>query len=62
MFTLFILLSLNFQTYHRSKLHRKPFAAKQHKIEIKEKILEIHEESHQIYGVPKITQELHKEE
>lgn len=39
---------------------RTPSAQDQRKIEIKEKIKEIYEASHQIYGAPKITRELHK--
>ena len=45
--------------YH-SWLKPTPSANEQRKIKIKERIQEIHEESHQIYGAPKITRELHK--
>lgn len=45
---------------YRAWLNRIPSEAAQRKICIKEKIQELHRESHQIYGAPKITRELHK--
>ena len=42
-------------------IHRKPSKQKIRKEEIPKRIEEIHEESHQIYGAPKITVELRKE-
>lgn len=45
--------------YHAWR-NRIPSQASQRKIRIKEKIQELHQESHQIYGAPKITEELHK--
>lgn len=45
--------------YH-AWLNRTPSDATQRKIRIMEKIRELHKESHQIYGAPKITRELHK--
>lgn len=41
--------------------NRKPSNAEQHRNHIKEKIKEIYDDSHQNYGAPKITQELHKQ-
>lgn len=45
--------------YH-AWLNRIPSDATQRKIRIMEKIRELHKESYQIYGAPKITRELHK--
>lgn len=45
----------------RCWLTRKPSNTKKRKTKIKEEIKEIHKESHEIYGAPKITQELRKE-
>lgn len=45
--------------YHAWK-NRAPSCAQQRKIKIKEKIQQIHEESHQIYGAPKIADKLRK--
>lgn len=42
-------------------LNRKPSNMEKHKNKIKEEIKEIHKESHEIYGAPKITRELRKE-
>lgn len=41
--------------------NRKPSDAEHHRNRIKEKIKEIYDDSHQNYGAPKITQELHKQ-
>lgn len=41
-------------------LNRVPSESTQRKIRIKEKIQKLHDESHQIYGAPKIARELHK--
>lgn len=46
--------------YH-AWLNRIPSDATQRKIHIKVKIQELHNESHQIYGAPKIARELHKQ-
>ena len=40
---------------------RKPSNMEQHRNQIKEKIQKIYDDSHQNYGAPKITQELHKQ-
>ena len=40
---------------------RKPSNTEQKRNRIKEKIKEIYDDSHQNYGAPKITQELHKQ-
>lgn len=40
---------------------RKPSNTEQHRNQMKEKIKEIYDDSHQNYGAPKITQELHKQ-
>ncbi len=45
--------------YH-AWLNRVPTLTKQRKIHLKEKIKAVHNASYQIYGAPKITQELHK--
>ena len=45
----------------RCWLNRKPSNTKKRKNKIKEEIKEIHKESHEIYGAPKITRELRKE-
>lgn len=45
--------------YH-AWLHRSPSSRQRKKMRIKEEIKKIHNESHQIYGAPKITKELHK--
>lgn len=45
---------------YRAFLHRKPSASQQRKEAIKETIKQIHDDSHQNYGAPKITQELRK--
>lgn len=44
--------------YH-AWLNRIPSESAQRKIYIKEKIQQLHDESHQIYGAPKITKQLH---
>lgn len=46
---------------YRAWQKRKPSFKQRHKIKIKEKIQQIYEESHQIYGAPKITDKLHKD-
>ena len=45
---------------YRAFLHRKPSASQQRKEAIKESIKQIHDDSKQNYGAPKITQELRK--
>ena len=45
---------------YRAFLHRKPSASQQRKEAIKESIKQIHDESKQNYGAPKITKELRK--
>ena len=40
---------------------RKPSNTEKHRNQMKEKIKEIYDDSHQNYGAPKITQELHKQ-
>lgn len=45
---------------YRAFLHRKPSASQQRKEAIKESIKQIHDDSKQNYGAPKITKELHK--
>lgn len=42
-------------------INRKPSKTKQRREEITKRVKEIHEESHEIYGSPKITQILNKE-
>ena len=44
----------------KSWLNRKPSKSKKRKESVKKEISEIHEESHEIYGAPKITEELKK--
>lgn len=41
-------------------LNRDPSKRELRRLELQKKIMEIHEDSHQIYGAPKITQELRK--
>lgn len=45
---------------YRAFLHRKPSASQKRKEAIKETIKQIHDDSKQNYGAPKITQELRK--
>ena len=44
----------------KSWLHRKPSESSKRRESVKKEISRIHEESHEIYGAPKITEELKK--